>query len=292
MLVTIGIPFYNNEKTLADAIRSVFAQTFEDWELLLVDDGSTDHSLDIARSVQSSKVRVITDGMNRGVSFRANQIKEEAKGKYIARMDGDDMMCPQRIERQVEFLEENPDVDLVDTGVYSIDDSGQPRGKRGFAQLDPAPLTFLKGHGLIQSALLARSDWFRKNPYDVHFRRAQDHELWCRVLGEAVFARMKESLLFYRESDRRSPSLSLASLYYERQVLRRHGPRLVGYGLTQGLIIRSYLKSIIHWVMWISGTAEFLFRRRNVPLSDEERRSVIAVIERIRKTPVPGMLVK
>jgi glycosyltransferase involved in cell wall biosynthesis len=292
MLVTIGISFYNTETTLAEAIRSVFAQTFEDWELLLVDDGSTDRSLDIARSVQISKVRVIADGMNRGIPVRLNQINQEAKGKYIARMDGDDMMCPQRIERQVEFLEEHLDVDLVDTGVYSIDHSGQPKGKRGVAPLDPAPLTFLKGHGLIQPALLGRSEWFRRNPYDVHFRRAEDHELWCRVLGKAVFARMKEPLFFYRESDRRSPSSYFASLYYERKALRRHGPRLVGYGLTQRLILRSYLKSIIYWVMWISGTRKFLIRKRNVPLSEEERRSVTAVIERIRKTPVPGMVVK
>jgi glycosyltransferase involved in cell wall biosynthesis len=292
MLVTIGIPFYNNEKTLADAIRSVFAQTFEDWELLLVDDGSTDHSLAIARSVQSPKVRVITDGMNRGVSFRLNQINEEAKGKYIARMDGDDMMSPQRIERQVEFLEDHPDVDLVDTGLYSIDHMGLPRWKRGVAPLDPRPLTFLRMGGLIHASVVARSEWFRKNPYDASFRRAEDRELWCRVLGKVVFARVTEPLYIYRESQGLNPSSYPAGLHYERKVLRRHGPRLVGYGLTQGLILRSYLKSIIYWVMWISGTTEFLIRRRNLPLSEEERRSVTAIIERIRETPVPGMLVK
>ncbi len=76
MQVSIGIPFYNNEQTLVDTIRSVFAQTYQGWELILVDDGSSDRSLEIARSVDDERVRVITDGQNKKLPARLNQIAQ------------------------------------------------------------------------------------------------------------------------------------------------------------------------------------------------------------------------
>src|SRR5438309_10301144 len=89
--VSIGIPFLNARRFLADAVRSVFAQTCDDWELLLVDDGSTDGSLDVVRSIDDPRVRVISDGTNRGLCARLNQIASLARGKYLARMDADDL---------------------------------------------------------------------------------------------------------------------------------------------------------------------------------------------------------
>src|SRR4030066_138114 len=90
-LVTVGIPFFNNQDTLPDAIRSIFAQSFQDWELLLLDDGSTDGSLQIAQSIDDPRVRVISDGCNRKLPARLNQIIDLARGQYIARMDADDL---------------------------------------------------------------------------------------------------------------------------------------------------------------------------------------------------------
>ena len=115
MRVTIGIPFYNAKHTLADAIRSVFAQTFQDWELILADDGSTDGSAEIARMVDDPRVTVISDGMNRGLPYRLNKITELARADYIARMDADDLMHPERLTLQVQYLDANPAVDVVST---------------------------------------------------------------------------------------------------------------------------------------------------------------------------------
>ena len=90
-LISVGIPFYNSEKYLADAIKSVLAQTFQNWELILVDDGSTDNSLETAREFekQDSRIRVISDGKNKKLPARLNQIIAESKGEYIARMDAE-----------------------------------------------------------------------------------------------------------------------------------------------------------------------------------------------------------
>ena len=103
-LVTIGLPFYNDRLTLELAIKSIFAQTYKNWELILVDDGSTDGSLNIAKKITDKRVRIISDEKNKGLIFRLNQIASLAKGKYLARMDADDLMQPTRIEKQVEFL--------------------------------------------------------------------------------------------------------------------------------------------------------------------------------------------
>ena len=91
-LLTVGIPFHNNEKTLLDAIRSIFSQTFQDWELILVDDGSTDDSLKLALSVEDPRVRVLpSDDQNRLLAARLNEITQAARGEFIARMDADDL---------------------------------------------------------------------------------------------------------------------------------------------------------------------------------------------------------
>ncbi len=180
MQVSIGIPFYNNEETLADAIRSVFAQTYQDWELILVDDGSTDRSLDIARSVDDERVRVISDGQNKKLSARLNQIAQEANGKYLARMDADDLMHPERIERQLSRLCENNETACVSTPMLAIDTDNRLLGN--FTCNDDQEIVtaenVFNNRTPAHATLLAYTTWFRNNPYG-NFRRAQDHAFWC-----------------------------------------------------------------------------------------------------------------
>lgn len=104
-MITIGIPFYNAEAYLADAIKSVLAQTFKEWELILVDDGSSDNSLKIAKEFEKkdSRIRVISDGLNKKLPARLNQIINKARFNIIARMDADDLMDIERSEKQYFF---------------------------------------------------------------------------------------------------------------------------------------------------------------------------------------------
>ena len=123
MLVTIAIPVYNGESYLRDAIQSVVNQTFQDWELYLINDGSTDNSLAIMQeyALNDIRIKVIDDGQNKGLVTRLNQSIETAIGKYYARMDADDIMYVTRIEEQVRFLESHPDVDVLGTSIMIID---------------------------------------------------------------------------------------------------------------------------------------------------------------------------
>ncbi|MFH1281197.1 MAG: glycosyltransferase family A protein, partial [Candidatus Omnitrophota bacterium] len=130
-LVSIGIPFYNSAEFIKDAIRSVFAQTYKQWELILIDDGSSDDSLSIANSIQDSRVRVISDGKHVGLVGRLNQIIELSRGEYIARMDADDLMHPRRIELQACYLREHPQLDAAGSAMYSLARDYSVIGRRG-----------------------------------------------------------------------------------------------------------------------------------------------------------------
>ena len=124
-LVSIVIPVYNGEVYLRDAIQSVVNQTFQNWKLYLINDGSTDGSLVIMEeyALRDARIKVIDDGQNKGLVTRLNQSVEIAVGKYYARMDADDIMYITRIEEQVTFLESHPDVDVLGTSIMIIDNN-------------------------------------------------------------------------------------------------------------------------------------------------------------------------
>lgn len=194
------MPFFNAAEYLANALRSIFSQSISDWELILLDDGSTDDSLEIAASVIDTRVKVFSDGINRGLPYRLNQIAELARGQYVARMDADDVMFPNRLERQLQFLNESPSIDIVGTAVYTINASNEPVGKRGFNfTTTPSPIRVLSRGLFIHPTVMGHVDWFLDNPYDVELRRSEDRELWVRTYTHSHFAHLSEPLLFYRE---------------------------------------------------------------------------------------------
>ena len=287
--VTIGLPFYNCETTLAYALQSVFAQTDPEWQLLLVDDGSTDGSLAIARQVRDPRVVVISDGVNRGLPYRLNQIAALSEGRYLARMDGDDLMHPERICRQREFLQRNPGVDAVGSPAFIIDASNEVTGRRGDTRFDSSPQSVLE-HGLfIHPTVMGLRDWFRSHPYDPSFVRAEDRELWCRAAGTATFARLDEALLFYREPEAVNVGNYLQSCATDRQIFKQYGPDLVGAARTRALVARSFVKSTCYRTARVSGRASLLVRRRNRVLTPSDHQAAKEVVERILSTPVPGL---
>lgn len=287
--VTVGIPFLNARRTLADAVRSVFAQTHADWELLLVDDGSADGSSDVVRLLRDPRVRLLADGVRLGLCARLNQIAAEARGAYLARMDADDLMHPERIARQLEHLRSNPGVDLVDTATVTVDDDLTPLGIRGERPLDPRPEAVLRDGLLIHPTVTGRTDWFRRNPYDARFVRAEDRELWVRTCATSTFARLTEPLFFYREAPAGNLANYLRTERTVRDVLRRYGPPLVGPERTRRLVMRSRLKSMAYRVGTRLGMQGRLIRRRNRPLDSSEAAEARRVLAEIWRTIVPGL---
>jgi len=293
MKVSIGIPFLNSEATMADAIRSVFAQTFQDWELILVDDGSSDRSLEIAMSIDDPRVRVVSDGQNRGLQRRLNEIAHLSRGEYAARMDADDIMHPERLARQVDYLDANPLIDLVGTAVYTIDANNNPMSIRHTEPLDTRPKAILE-HGLIcHSTSMARTEWCRRNLYDEEFIGAEDHELYSRTAPFSNFARLSEPLFYYRETHK-DPKSYLRSYLMHARFLRKcyrlYGPDYLGLWGTARLIFRSLLKNEVYRIATFAGAQDIVMKRRNGrPLSDFERQEALDGLNRVAATRVPGL---
>ena len=191
-LVTIAIPIFNADKYIRDAIQSCINQTYQNWELLLMCDGSTDNSTVIAKEIANgdSRIKIIDDGQNRGLIARLNQSVEMCETKYYARMDADDIMCINRIEEQVKFMEEHAEVDVCGSSIMTIDNNNNIIGS-----------SFNEGrvNSFIHPTVFGRTEWFRENPYANWALRAEDFELWIRTSGKSNFYALPQPLLFYRE---------------------------------------------------------------------------------------------
>lgn len=203
MKISIGIPFFNAECYLEGAIKSIIQQSLKDWELILVDDGSTDNSLDIARSFaqKDTRIRVISDSLNKKLPYRLNQIIKESKGEYIARMDADDLIHPDRLRIQLEFLENNKNFDLVSTGLISINDKNQIKGIRKVDEIYSEFSEIKRHYPIVHASILARKTWYSRNNYNTKMPRSQDYELWCRAISknDLKLAVLPEALYYYRE---------------------------------------------------------------------------------------------
>jgi glycosyltransferase involved in cell wall biosynthesis len=287
--VSIGIPFRNARRVLAVAVRSVFAQTHHDWELLLIDDGSTDGSSEVVRHLDDPRVRLVADGSHRGLCARLNQIAAMARGTYLARMDADDVMHPERIERQLALLRTDPTVDLVDTATFTVDDDLTPLGIRGDRPLDPRPEAVLRDGLLIHPTVTGHAEWFRRHPYDPVFVRAEDRELWIRTCGTSGFARLCQPLFFYREGPAGNLANYLRTERTVRDILRRYGPPLVGAHRTRLLVMRSRLKAMAYRLGTGLGLQGRLISRRNRRLEAAEVREGSRVLAAILATRVSGL---
>lgn len=205
-MISIGIPFYNAEKYLEDAISSVLAQTYEFWELILVDDGSTDKSLSIANKYADNddRIRVISDGENRKLSFRLNQIIHESRYDFIARMDADDLMSNDRLEKQMRVLESNKHIDFITTGYLSIGTQNELTGVTRGDNYQMNAAMILEGKtNLIHASLLARKSWYLRNLYNEDSILAEDFHLWLDAArkDDLNYIVIEEPLYWYRVTE-------------------------------------------------------------------------------------------
>jgi glycosyltransferase involved in cell wall biosynthesis len=201
--VTIGLPVRDAESTLPEALASIVGQSFSDWELLVVDDGSADGTPKIVAELSGDdgRVRLIADGEQRGLPARLNQLIDLAGGELFARMDADDVAYPARLERQVAHLAANPEVDLVGCSMLVFGEGGVPRGKRpappSHAEIVTRPRASF--FPLFHPAWIGRTEWFRRYRYRPEAHRCEDQDLLLRAHRQSTFANLPEILLGYRE---------------------------------------------------------------------------------------------
>ncbi|SEM88642.1 Glycosyltransferase involved in cell wall bisynthesis [Paenisporosarcina quisquiliarum] len=240
---TIAIPFFNNQKTLEYAILSVINQTYNDWELILINDGSTDNSLKIAKKYESEKCRIIDDGENRGLIARLNQAIELTESEYFVRMDSDDIMTPNRLEIQLKILQKNPEIDLVGSSAYIINENNEIIGIRKSLHISQSIDEILKRGLFIHPTVIGKTEWFRGNLYNYDFNRAEDLELWCRTYKKSNFINLKEPLLFYRDPQKFNIHKFKASSETIKKIIDIYAS---GNKIKNKLIYREKIKIIVY----------------------------------------------
>lgn len=271
--VTVGLPFFDEQRHLADAIRSILAQSFTDFELLLVDDGSRDESVAIARSFRDPRIVVFADGERRHLPARLNEIVRRAQAPLIARMDADDVMHPTRLARQLAVFEAQPSCDVVGTWVALVDGRERLFAVIESGPLPPSPRAALLHGVLAHATVLGKRAWFVANRYDEALTRAEDRDLWCRTAATAHFAVVPECLYVVRvDVDKRSfLSGYVESQRQNRRIFAKYGPALVGRAETVRLIAATRAKSLVMRALMRGGLAEFLIRRRGRSPTEAER---------------------
>jgi len=199
--VSIIMPAYNAHATIEGAISSIQNQTYKDWELLILDDGSTDRTADKVEAFKDTRIKYYKSTKRLGIAGRLNEGILMAKGKYVARMDADDVSLSARIEKQVTFMEEHSEIDLLGTSIIAISRNGT------FLHEYICPSTHQElvsnlscGIPLYHSTWLGKKEWFLKWRYRKRFFKygGEDFDLLLRSLSVSNFACLDEPLLAYR----------------------------------------------------------------------------------------------
>lgn len=201
-LVSVIMAVYNGERYLREAIDSLLAQTFDDFELIVIDDGSTDGTSALLAAYADPRLKVLTNGTNLGLTRSLNRGLAEASGCYVARQDADDVSMPERLERQVAFMENHSEVVVSGSAVVWMNEAGQLVGIEDEPPQSDAAIhwTLLLHNAFRHSTVIVRREVLVKHAlrYDETARYAQDYDLWSRVARQGQTANLRERLVRMR----------------------------------------------------------------------------------------------
>jgi len=193
------MPIFNGEKYLRSAIQSVLDQTFKNFELIIINDASTDKSLELIKSFADQRIVLINKEKNSG--FIRNEGIEASRGEFVAFLDCDDIAHPDRLKREVEFLRKNPDYGLVGTGVRIIDENDQGTGVfwRESIASEKIPIRLIFGNCFALSSSMVRKNALPAQVFIKNFIPTEDFELWVRMLKTTKGANLSLTLTDYRQ---------------------------------------------------------------------------------------------
>lgn len=228
--VTVFIPVYNRAQYIGAAIESVLAQHFGDFELLLIDDGSTDDSVEVMRPYRRDpRVRLACNDTNLGIPKTRNRGVALARGQYLAMLDSDDVAHPERLAKQVDFLDRHAGYALVGAWTGGMDKTGQPQCKVRLLPVSPGEV---RARQLFQccpaqSSVTARTAILREHRYCEEYSVSSDYDLWVRLAQHYKLGNL--------------PSVLVRSRMHEKRVTREHAHRVKDHCLR---IIRPQLNEL------------------------------------------------
>lgn len=200
MKLSVIMPVYNSEKYLQEAIESVLNQTFSRFELIIINDGSTDNSESIIKKYNDKRIRYYKNDINRGLIYTLNRALDLSQGEYIARMDSDDISLPMRFEKQVKFLDENDEIDVVGGWIRIIHENGRNKYYKPATDFENIKVNMLFRTELVHPLVMYRKTYINKLEvcYSSDYPSCEDYELWARTIGNSKFYNIPEVLLNYR----------------------------------------------------------------------------------------------
>lgn len=232
-MISIIMPAYNAEKTIRESIQSIIAQTFIDWELIVIDDGSSDDTADILSELADSDSRIhfLQNEKNSGASYTRNRAVALAKGEWIAFLDSDDLWKPEKLEKQLALCDKYPDMVICYTASSFIDDNGKPYSYVMSAIEKLTYNTLLRKNLMSCSSVMIRTSVMKeiKMPSD---KMHEDYFVWLTVLREHRIAYgINEPLLVYRLCTNSKSSNRIKSAKMLFNSYRAVGYRIFGAGV-------------------------------------------------------------
>jgi glycosyltransferase involved in cell wall biosynthesis len=249
-MVSVIMPVFNSEDFIAGAVRSILSQTYPDFELIVIDDGSMDATATILGSFHDSRLQILTNDVNRGIVESLNRGLRSSTGEYVARMDADDESLPERLERQVAYLEKYRDVAMVGTAVSLIDEQGATIGREEFPLADATirKTIFVHNPFCHGSVLIRREVLQRSGGYDGRFVHNEDYDLWLRIGAQHRLANLPDTLLRRR--------------IHGGNITSRLETELTAYRIrTLGHAIVSYYRNPFYAIYMIRPILAYAFRR-------------------------------
>ncbi|HEY9633635.1 MAG TPA: glycosyltransferase family 2 protein [Coleofasciculaceae cyanobacterium] len=221
--VSVVIPAYNAMTYLPETVDSVLRQTFTDFEVLIINDGSSDHIMQWASQVTDPRVRIVSQ-LNQGVSAARNTGIAHAQGEYIAFLDADDLWEPSKLEKQVNSLETNPSVGLVYTWTVLINQFGQSTGRVWVSHVEGNVWEHIVVNDMISngsSPMVRRKCFETVGVFDPTINSSEDRDMWTRIAVHYPFAVVKEFLTFYRRHPHNTTNQRQKMIQDLRQVIEK-----------------------------------------------------------------------
>ena len=276
--VTIALAVFNGADTVRLAIESILQQSYSNFEFIIIDDGSMDDTLQVVKSFDDPRIRLVEGKNNMGLSSRLNQAVDMANGHYFSRMDSDDISYPERIEKQLDYLQRHPDIDLLGANIALFDDLFRLKGKLNTAE-SHADICAKPWNGfyLPHPTWMGKTDWFRAHPYYSFADGAEDQNLLLRSFHNSCFACMKDILLAYRETERPLKKTLRARAIFARSALASDVQSSIKF-LSIKIVLMQILKGIADFltVLLIPG-----LKRKLLPVDDKEKKEFVALKKKL-----------
>ena len=196
--VSVLLPVYQGDRYLREAVNSILDQTFTDFEFIIIDDASTDRSAEIIRSYRDSRIRFMQNDTNLGLTATLNRGLELARGEYIARMDQDDVSLPERLAKQVAFMDSRPELAACGTWAKEIDEEGNVIGDRRITVGEQMVYGFWWPCPIIHPSALIRKSLLGDLRYSPDVGHAEDYDFWLSLRKKHALDNLPEYLILYR----------------------------------------------------------------------------------------------